>query len=211
MHQVVAAARIGAFGYWGVFALIAVENIFPPIPSEVILQHFRRLSARRQRLCVRRGQWLPPPWAAWPARWCWVAWGRLLQPLGGWTPCWQGRWDVALHTEKQGCGKGPRHAFARKGAASVFSSLPVRAHCAQPDLDSGGHGGHASCAVFSADGGGQHGVEHPSGGPAARPRGGAGRAWLRPLHLPLPRRRRRSWALRPTAPAGGGVCAAPCS
>ena len=36
MHQVV-VEWIGAFGYWGVFALIAVENIFPPIPSEVIL------------------------------------------------------------------------------------------------------------------------------------------------------------------------------
>lgn len=28
---------IGRFGYWGVFLLIAVENLFPPIPSEVIL------------------------------------------------------------------------------------------------------------------------------------------------------------------------------
>ncbi len=28
---------IDAFGYWAVFLLIAVENIFPPIPSEIIL------------------------------------------------------------------------------------------------------------------------------------------------------------------------------
>jgi membrane protein DedA with SNARE-associated domain len=28
---------IEQFGYWGVFLLIALENIFPPIPSEVIL------------------------------------------------------------------------------------------------------------------------------------------------------------------------------
>ncbi|WP_166245411.1 DedA family protein [Paenibacillus turpanensis] len=28
---------VETFGYWGVFGLIALENIFPPIPSEVIL------------------------------------------------------------------------------------------------------------------------------------------------------------------------------
>ena len=28
---------VSRFGYWGVLLLIAVENIFPPIPSEVIL------------------------------------------------------------------------------------------------------------------------------------------------------------------------------
>lgn len=28
---------IGEFGYWGVFLLIFIENVFPPIPSEVIL------------------------------------------------------------------------------------------------------------------------------------------------------------------------------
>ncbi len=36
MEQVV-TSFIDRFGYWGVALLIAIENIFPPIPSEVIL------------------------------------------------------------------------------------------------------------------------------------------------------------------------------
>lgn len=36
MEQVV-TTFIDRFGYWGVALLIAIENIFPPIPSEVIL------------------------------------------------------------------------------------------------------------------------------------------------------------------------------
>lgn len=30
-------SMMNQFGYLGVFLLIAIENIFPPIPSEVIL------------------------------------------------------------------------------------------------------------------------------------------------------------------------------
>ena len=36
MQQLVTNILEG-FGYWGVLFLIAVENLFPPIPSEVIL------------------------------------------------------------------------------------------------------------------------------------------------------------------------------
>lgn len=35
--QEIIVALMNRFGYWGIMLLIAVENIFPPIPSEVIL------------------------------------------------------------------------------------------------------------------------------------------------------------------------------
>lgn len=39
---------IEQFGYWGVFLLIALENIFPPIPSEVILTFGGYMTATTQ-------------------------------------------------------------------------------------------------------------------------------------------------------------------
>ncbi|MDF2787946.1 MAG: DedA family protein [Neobacillus sp.] len=39
---------IEQFGYWGVFLLIALENIFPPIPSEVILTFGGYMTAQTQ-------------------------------------------------------------------------------------------------------------------------------------------------------------------
>ena len=35
--QEIIVAFVDKFGYFGILLLIAVENIFPPIPSEVIL------------------------------------------------------------------------------------------------------------------------------------------------------------------------------
>lgn len=35
--QEIIIALMNRFGYWGILLLIAIENIFPPIPSEVIL------------------------------------------------------------------------------------------------------------------------------------------------------------------------------
>lgn len=37
---------IDSFGYWGIFLLILVENIFPPIPSEVVLLFGGALTTR---------------------------------------------------------------------------------------------------------------------------------------------------------------------
>ena len=37
---------MGQFGYFGVFFLIALENVFPPIPSEVILLFVLRLKEK---------------------------------------------------------------------------------------------------------------------------------------------------------------------
>ena len=194
MHQVV-VEWIGAFGYWGVFALIAVENIFPPIPSEVILTFAGFCTATT---ALRA----PGVVAAAGAVWCGAAFaapaaGRPVGRAGG----------AGFAHGKAGCGKG-RGMVCPKGRGQRVL-LPVRAHCAQPDLDSGGHGWHASCAVFSVYGGGQHGVEYPSGGPW---RGcGAKLAACGCGHCISLCRAEMGAGPYGRCPAGGGVCAAPCS
>ena len=39
---------VSRFGYWGVLLLIAVENIFPPIPSEVIPVSYTHLDVYKR-------------------------------------------------------------------------------------------------------------------------------------------------------------------
>ena len=60
------------FGYPGMALLIAVENLFPPIPSEVILT-FGGFSPPAPRwMCG--GWWPGPPWGRWRGRWPSTAW-----------------------------------------------------------------------------------------------------------------------------------------
>lgn len=115
MRQVVVDC-IGTFGYWGVFLLIAVENIFPPIPSEVILT-FAGFCTATTALHVP-GVVCAATLGSLAGALVLYGVGRLLQParlerlLGG--PV--GR---ALHMEPEDVKKAAAW-FARKGAASVF-------------------------------------------------------------------------------------------
>lgn len=201
MHQVV-VEWIGAFGYWGVFALIAVENIFPPIPSEVILTFAGFCTATTALRAP--GVVAAATLGSLAGALVLYGVGRLLQPrrLDALLAGPVGR---ALHMGKQDVEKAAAW-FGPKGRGQRVL-LPVRAHCAQPDLDSGGHGWHASCAVFSVYGGGQHGVEYPSGGPW---RGcGAKLAACGCGHCISLCRAEMGAGPYGRCPAGGGVCAAP--
>ena len=45
-NLIIEAIALG--GYWGIFALMVIENVFPPIPSEVIMGIGGVLVARGQ-------------------------------------------------------------------------------------------------------------------------------------------------------------------
>ena len=115
MRQVVMDC-IGTFGYWGVFALIAVENIFPPIPSEVILT-FAGFCTAATALRVP-GVVAAATLGSLAGALVLYGVGRLLQPqrLDALLAGPAGR---ALHMEKQVVEKAAAW-FAKKGAASVF-------------------------------------------------------------------------------------------
>ena len=115
MHQVV-VEWIGAFGYWGVFALIAVENIFPPIPSEVILTFAGFCTATTALRAP--GVVAAATLGSLAGALVLYGVGRLLQPrrLDALLAGPVGR---ALHMEKQDVEKAAAW-FAQKGAASVF-------------------------------------------------------------------------------------------
>ena len=115
MHQVV-VEWIGAFGYWGVFALIAVENIFPPIPSEVILTFAGFCTATTA--LHAPGVVAAATLGSLAGALVLYGVGRLLQPrrLDALLAGPVGR---TLHMEKQDVEKAAAW-FAQKGAASVF-------------------------------------------------------------------------------------------
>lgn len=115
MHQVV-VEWIGAFGYWGVFALIAVENIFPPIPSEVILTFAGFCTATTALRAP--GVVAAATLGSLAGALVLYGVGRLLQPRRM-DALLTGPVGRALHMEKQDVEKAAAW-FAQKGAASVF-------------------------------------------------------------------------------------------
>ena len=58
---------MGQYGTWGIFFLIFIENVFPPIPSEVILAFGGFMTLQS--------------WALWQGRWCCMrredGWGSI--------------------------------------------------------------------------------------------------------------------------------------
>lgn len=162
MRQVVMDC-IGTFGYWGVFALIAVENIFPPIPSEVILT-FAGFCTAATALRVP-GVVAAATLGSLAGALVLYGVGRLLQPqrldallgrAGGARPAYG----------KAGCGESS--GMVCKKGCSQRVLLPLCAYRAQPHFHSGRHGGHAPCAVLFVHYGGQHPLEYSSGGPWCR-------------------------------------------
>ena len=202
MHQVV-VEWIGAFGYWGVFALIAVENIFPPIPSEVILTFAGFCTATTALRAP--GVVAAATLGSLAGALVLYGVGRLLQPrrLDALLAGPVGR---ALHMEKQDVEKAAAW-FAQKGAASVFycRCVPiVRSLISIP----AGMAGMRLVPFFLYTAAGST-VWNPSGGPwrgcgaklAARGRG----------HCICLCRAEMGAGPYGRCPAGGGVCAAPCS
>ena len=131
---------VSRFGYWGVLLLIAVENIFPPIPSEVILTFGGFLTT-----CTE----MTPPGV--------ILFSTLGSVAGAIVLYGVGRLLAPPRCPAQGVGLvcGPRLAQC--------VLLPLHPHPAQPHLHPGGHGGHASGAVFAAHHRGQPAVEYPAG------------------------------------------------
>ena len=59
MHDLI-IETIARGGYWGIFALMVIENVFPPIPSEVIMGIGGVLLARGQMDFWPRASSTPP-------------------------------------------------------------------------------------------------------------------------------------------------------
>ncbi|MFQ9992373.1 DedA family protein [Ruthenibacterium lactatiformans] len=147
---------VSRFGYWGVLLLIAVENIFPPIPSEVILTFGGFLTT-----CTE----MTPPGIILFSTLGSVAGaivlygvGRLLAPQRL-EALLSGRVGRVLKMESADVHKASDW-FAAHGWPSVFfcRCIPILR-----SLISIRHGGHASGAVFAAHHRGQPAVEYPAG------------------------------------------------
>ena len=69
---------MGQYGALGIFFLIFIENVFPPIPSEVILA-FGGFMTLQTTLSVQ-SVILAQRWALWRVRWCCMVrgagWGK---------------------------------------------------------------------------------------------------------------------------------------
>lgn len=156
---------LSSYGYAGMFALILIENLFPPIPSEVILTFggfmttYTRMNIAGAVLAATAGS---------------VLGALILYELGRHIPVQKfyaflgGAWGKRLGVEVEDV-KDADGWLERTGRSAVF--LPVRSDHPKPDLDSGGDGKDGTAAVSPSDNSGQSYLEY---GAHRSRRGGGG-------------------------------------
>lgn len=148
---------MGQYGALGVFFLIFIENVFPPIPSEVILA-FGGFMTLQTTLSVQSVVLAATLGSVAGAL---VLYGaRALGGAGKAERLCAAVWKV-FGAERGKRAKGDALLSTVPEKDSVF--LPDGTHCAQPDLRTGGHGAYAHGAVFAADRAGLRPLEHGAG------------------------------------------------
>ena len=156
---------LSSYGYAGMFALILIENLFPPIPSEVILTFggfmttYTRMNIAGAVLAATAGS---------------VLGALILYELGRHIPVQKfyaflgGAWGKRLGVEVEDV-RCRRMAGENGTVSRLF--LPVRSDHPKPDLDSGGNGKDGTAAVSPSDNSGQSYLEY---GAHRSRRGGGG-------------------------------------
>jgi len=155
---------LSSYGYAGMFALILIENLFPPIPSEVILTFggfmttYTRMSIAGAVLAATSGS---------------VLGALILYELGRRIPVQKfyfflgGAWGKRLGVEVEDVKDAD--GWLERTVSRLF--LPVRSDHPKPDLDSGGDGKDGTAAVSPSDNSGQSYLEY---GAHRSRRGGGG-------------------------------------
>ena len=153
---------LSSYGYAGMFALILIENLFPPIPSEVILTFggfmttYTRMNIAGAVLAATAGS---------------VLGALILYELGRHIPVqkFYAFLGKTAGSRSGGCERCRRMAGENGTVSRLF--LPVRSDHPKPDLDSGGDGKDGTAAVSPSDNSGQSYLEY---GAHRSRRGGGG-------------------------------------
>ncbi len=146
---------LSSYGYAGMFALILIENLFPPIPSEVILTFggfmttYTRMNIAGAVLAATAGS---------------VLGALILYELGRHIPVQKfyaflgGAWGKTAGSRSGRCERCRRMAGENGTVSRLF--LPIRSDHPKPDLDSGGDGKDGTAAVSPSDNSGQSYLEY---------------------------------------------------
>lgn len=146
------------YGYAAVALLILIENVFPPIPSEIVLAFGGFLTVQTQ-----MSPWLVIVFATVGS----VAGAAVLYLVGWLIPkqrleqLFAGKTGRVLRLKAEDVGRA-EHWFRRYEQRAVLfcRCVPV---VRQPDFDPGRNGAHGAAAVFSVDRSRQRGVEYGVG------------------------------------------------